>query len=103
MTIDRSQELKQQEKKEKKVVKLKVYKNKLIRQEKAEYKKLFQKDLDTLLNQKPNPHGWAVVSWDEEGYTCGFMANSTAEAFTLPEKVKKILEMKVTEVLDDDY
>lgn len=97
MTIDRSHVPEPPEKKEKKVVNLKVYKNNLFKKAEQADRKFYKDCIKSLVEEKPLPSGWAFVAWDDDGYSVTYLVEDKKDLYAMPEMVKNILIKDIQE------
>lgn len=104
MTTAPTQEQKLLEKKRKrnkKVLKLSVYKNTLLKEEQEFQTKLFTDYFNSVLDVIPSPTSFAIVAWDNDYKSVAFIVNPTDDADLFPEKVKIMLTRELDK-LDGD-
>jgi len=102
MTIEVSQEQAQPVKRKSKVLKLKVYTNKIKKQAEKESKEYFKTALSTLKELIPAPTGYALVAWDEEGNVVNAWSTTCQrEIRYIPQMVADILRREIDKYTEE--
>lgn len=83
--------LEKKRKKDKKVLKLSVYKNNLLKEEQEFQTQIFTDYFNSVLEVIPSPTSFAIVAWDDEYKSAAFIVNPNDDADLFPEKVKIML------------
>lgn len=97
MTTGPSPETQKPKRKENKIVSLKVNNTKKLKKQEQEDKKFFRDCMNNLIKDKPNPQGWACISWDEESYSVTYLVDDDQKLYYMPEMVKNILTKDIKE------